>query len=398
MKKFFVLFSFCCLGFVGSLCAQGLDGLFDDTDFSGKIDAAPQKTSSAPAAVPAPAPVSAGTPAAVAPPVSASFPPPAAMNAPRPSAAPVPPQPSSAPVAAQATAPASGTSQAPQSPSLMMHGGFGMPQTTPSALSLPYTGAVAPSNKAGLLSRMGGDAPDLPMLGMGGGSKKSGDEEQLSLFERRKRELGDYESHAADFDIAGMMLGMTPAEIMEAAAANGFSVKFRNRKIPSFLRWKYKKLCLKETSFSYAALQQCIKEAAEGEEQEYVSRLQFVKPELKEKINVEFTSGFGGNKAYRIRYENKADHSLGATAEGQYHKNKRRRDFMYAVLQKYGQPDDEDAMLWGMKDEGAYLEAAISPAFLDVTLTLENMDLTDTDSDNMFLADKKEALEIKFSF
>ena len=281
---------------------------------------------------------------------------------------------------------------------------FDVPQTSPSALTLPYSGrssapaeTIAPATGAGLLSRLAADspAPDLPMLGARAKAKK---EENLSLFERRRREIGDSDINVESFDIAGMMLGMTPSDIMEVATANGFSVKFQNRKIPPFLQWKYKKECLKETAFSYAALKQCIRETAWKSQEEYISRLQFEKPEMKEKIVVEFTSTFGGNQAYRIHYVSKGDHSLGSTSEARYQKSRRRRDFLYAVMQKYGQPDDDDALLWGMKDEGAYLEADISPALMDVSLTLENMDLTDEDSDNMFLADKKDGLGNKFSF
>lgn len=362
MKKFFV-FAF-CFCFTAPLAAQGLDDLFDETDFSGAPSAAPAASS---AAVPPSAPVL------------------SAVSAPEPAA----------PVATSAAVPAPAPVVSQSVPKT-----FDLPASSPSALSLPLGAAasnpIAPSDKAGLLSRMSDESalPSLPMLGERAKTKADG----LSLFERRKREIGGGDTDVESFDIAGMMLGMTPSDIMEIAAANGFTLKFRNKKIPSFLQWKYKKLCLKETAFSYAALKQCIRETARIGQEEYISRLQFEKPEIKEKIVVEFTSRFGGNRAYRIRYVSKGDHSLGGTSEARYHKSRRRRDFLYAVMQKYGQPDDEDALLWGIKDEGAYLEADISPALLDASLVLENIDLTDDDSDNMFLADQQDGSENKFSF
>lgn len=391
MKKFFVLAFGLCLA--GPLAAQGLDGLFDEADFAGGPPAAPAASQKNAAPSPAPAPASAAPvkPASVpASSVSASAASsPAAPVKPASSvSAPAAPSPAAAPVASRTSVPPS----APKT--------FDLPQSAPAALTLPYSGAsrnaAVPSGGTGLLSRMSAEPASLPlpMLGERAGAKDDG----LSLFERRRREIGDSDADVESFDIAGMMLGMTPSDIMEVATANGFSVKFRNRKIPPFLQWKYKKQCLKETAFSYAALKQCIRETAWRGQEEYISRLQFEKPEMKEKIVVEFTSRFGGNRAYRIHYVSKGDHSLGSTSEARYQKNKRRRDFLYAVMQKYGQPDDEDALLWGIKDEGAYLEADISPALLDVSLTLENIDLTDEDSDNMFLADQKDGLENKFSF
>ncbi len=387
MKKFFIFGLFLC--FSGSLFAQSLDDLFDESDFSSE-PASEEKETKPASLKPVEPPASGSSTTASAAGTASSF------AAPSPAASPDRPQQASQPPASAPEPSTVGSKGIPMT--------FDVPQTSPSALTLPYSGrssapaeTIAPATGAGLLSRLAADspAPDLPMLGARAKAKK---EENLSLFERRRREIGDSDINVESFDIAGMMLGMTPSDIMEVATANGFSVKFQNRKIPPFLQWKYKKECLKETAFSYAALKQCIRETAWKSQEEYISRLQFEKPEMKEKIVVEFTSTFGGNQAYRIHYVSKGDHSLGSTSEARYQKSRRRRDFLYAVMQKYGQPDDEDALLWGMKDEGAYLEADISPALMDVSLTLENMDLTDEDSDNMFLADKKDGLGNKFSF
>lgn len=387
MKKFFIFGLFLC--FSGSLFAQSLDDLFDESDFSSE-PASEEKETKPASLKPVEPPASGSSTTASAAGTASSF------AAPSPAASPDRPQQASQPPASAPEPSTVGSKGIPMT--------FDVPQTSPSALTLPYSGrssapaeTIAPATGAGLLSRLATDspAPDLPMLGARAKAKK---EENLSLFERRRREIGDSDINVESFDIAGMMLGMTPSDIMEVATANGFSVKFQNRKIPPFLQWKYKKECLKETAFSYAALKQCIRETAWKSQEEYISRLQFEKPEMKEKIVVEFTSTFGGNQAYRIHYVSKGDHSLGSTSEARYQKSRRRRDFLYAVMQKYGQPDDEDALLWGMKDEGAYLEADISPALMDVSLTLENMDLTDEDSDNMFLADKKDGLGNKFSF
>lgn len=388
MKKFFIFGLFLC--FSGALSAQSLDDLFDESDFASE----PGAEEKAKTAAPKPVDTKSAKPVAPAPSSAKAAPVSAAVPMPVPSQS----QPAQAQPSGSQSAPASvGSRGIPRT--------FDVPKSSPSALTLPYSGGasepaetIAPSTGAGLLSRLAADspAPDLPMLGARAKAKE--EKENLSLFERRRREIGDSDINVESFDIAGMMLGMTPADIMEVATANGFSVKFQNRKIPPFLQWKYKKECLKETAFSYAALKQCIRETAWKSQEEYISRLQFEKPEMKEKIVVEFTSTFGGNQAYRIHYVSKGDHSLGSTSEARYQKSRRRRDFLYAVMQKYGQPDDEDALLWGMKDEGAYLEADISPALMDVSLTLENMDLTDEDSDNMFLADKKDGLGNKFSF
>lgn len=271
----------------------------------------------------------------------------------------------------------------------------------------PVTETLQPSNEAGLLSRLSSSTPAVPQVGQGttpklpdlGKKKKtSSNEESLSLFERRMMKAGSFQTDASQFDISGIMLGMSPEEVIEVAMANGFSLKFSNSKIPLFLEWKYKLECQKQNLIQFAAVKNCIKETAQSNNERYIEKLVFEKPSHKETLTVTFTSNFARNGAYRIRYVNKGNHSWGDTAEGMYLKRKRRQDFWRSVIQKYGHPDDEIAMMWSDSIDGASLQADMTPTFLDASLVLEDLSMTDEDSEGMRAQDIKDGPISSFSF
>ncbi len=390
MKKFFV---FIVLLFgAPPLFGQGIDGLFDEEDFASELpeirrsveDQTETASSSSASVQGASSSVSSGTSLPALP-----RPQPASSGFAMPSA--VPPLPTAAlPAGAPAGAPAPASA----------------PAAVPSAAPVPET--ISPSTEAGLLSRMSSaETSSLPDLGRGSSSslpslgnrrRKSDGEEHLSIFERRRRRAGNYQTDASNFDIAGVMLRMSPEEVMEVALANGFSLKFKNTKIPPFLQWKYKLECHKKNMIRFADVKHCIQETAQERKEEYVEKLVFEKPEYKETLTVDFTSMFADNGAYRIRYVNKGNHSWGNTYEGMFLKRKRRQDFWRAVIQKYGQPDDENAMIWSNSEEGASLEADLTLTFLDASLVLEDLSMTDTDSENMRAQDIKDGALNQFSF
>lgn len=385
MKKFFVFLVF--LLSATPLSAQGINDLFDEGDFDSELPEVRKAVEDQTEAAPSPSAPASGTSLPALP-----RPQPASSGFARPAAAPSLPPPATFP----AGAPAGGTpAPAPASGSV------------PSAAPVPQT--IPPSTEAGLLSRLSSaEAPSLPDLGRGESSslpslgnrrpRKKEEEEHLSIFERRRRRAGNYQTDASKFDIAGVMLRMSPEEVMEVASANGFALKFKNTKIPPFLQWKYKLECHKKNMIRFADVKHCIQETAQERKEEYVEKLVFEKPEYKETLTVDFTSMFADNGAYRIRYVNKGNHSWGDTYEGMFLKRKRRQDFWRAVIQKYGQPDDENAMIWSNREEGASLEADLTLTFLDASLVLEDLSMTDTDSENMRAQDIKDGALNQFSF
>lgn len=240
-----------------------------------------------------------------------------------------------------------------------------------------------------------GKAPTLPDLGSKAGRRE---DENLSLFEMRAKKTGASDTNVLKFDIAGIRLKMTPEEVMERALSAGFSVKFQDRKIPTLNEWKYHRLCMQQMLFKYDIRKRCVQEIAQYNNSEYVSRLVFENKDRRETLTVEFASRFAENQAYRIRYVSKGDHSLGTTDEAHYFKTKRRQEFLKLLITKYGVPDDEQALLWGVSGVSATLQADLSDSFLDASLVLEDLSIENKDFDNMSVQDAKNPSIEKFSF
>ena len=235
----------------------------------------------------------------------------------------------------------------------------------------------------------------MPQLGKNAHKKN---DENLSLFEMRAKKTGVSNANVSLFDIAGIQLKMTPEEVVEKIAEAGFEVKFKDSKIPQLDEWKYHRQCLAQQSYAYGAKKNCIRNTAKIENREYVNRIVFENKAKRESVNVDFTSPYTQNQAYRIYYVSKGDHSLGATEEGRYLKTKRRREFLNTLVKKYGMPDDESAMLWGIVGRGAVLHAEISNTFLDVSLMLEDLSMQEDDFDAVSNEEVKNDPFDKFSF
>lgn len=242
-----------------------------------------------------------------------------------------------------------------------------------------------------------GQKEAMPNLGKKEQKNKK-DDESLSLFEMRARKMKNRDVDVMSFDIAGISLKMTPENVMERAAEAGFSLKFKNMEIPESEKWKYHRKCLGSMIFSYKVKQECIRETARMNNSEYVRQLVFEKKGLRETVTVDFTSHFNGNQAYRVYYLSKGDHSLGTTDEAHYLKERRRAEFLEVLIRKYGPPEDETALLWGIAGFGAVLQADISENFQDASLLLEDLSFEEEDYKAASDEDVKSDPLGKFSF
>lgn len=265
----------------------------------------------------------------------------------------------------------------------------------PKTLSLPVPKMQAITAPAPSLPQISSaPAPDLPDLGKGG--KKAG--EEMSLFEMRSKKTGNPDTDVLKLDIAGIKLKMTPEEVMQNAEEAGFTLKFKDLETPTLDKWKYRRLCMDMKLFADRSKKECVKDAARQSGSEYISRLVYENKKRRETLTVEFTSRFSDNQAFRIRYVSKGDHSLGTTDEAHYFKAKRRQEFLRLLITKYGVPDDEQALQWGVSGIGATLQAEISDSFLDASLVLEDPNMETDDFDIMSIEDAKEPAIEKFSF
>lgn len=400
MKRFFILFISGLLSFSApqSASAQMLDDLFDDEDFAFSRVEEMQKEEAKRREEkdePVPAAGSAAGPASV--PVSAAA-------APAFSAGPATPVPAASPAPVSGALPAaragaSGTGSAPDFSGPATPAASAGRENAPQDQRRPTFSLSTSSGGA-----IGGGAPALPHLGSGKapvpslGRGRKTEDENLSLFEMRAKRTKIGDSNVMAFDIAGIRLKMTPAEVFEHAVSNGFSLKFKNHNVPTLDEWKYRRQCMQNSVFRYANVKMCIKEAAQLNRNEYVNMMVFENKARRETLTVEFTSNFSNNQAFSIRYVSKGDHSLGTTEEALYWKSKRRQDFLQTLIKKYGQPDDELSLLWGMAGLGATLNAEISPSFLDAVIVLEDRTMSDSDFDGISMEDSKETSTGMFSF
>ncbi len=203
---------------------------------------------------------------------------------------------------------------------------------------------------------------------------------------------------ASRFDIAGIGLGMTPEEAVEASEEYGFTRVDTLYNIPRFLTWKYKEACQNEGYLIYNATQECIKNKAEKNAERYISEIRLANPNNQEKIKVQFTSSFGGNLSYKITYVSEGDYSLGTSAEAVFKKRERRKAFWQRVLEKYGMPSDLVEMLWTEGLDKPYLKASMNRSSTNGMLVLEEVSITDADTYGMMKANREISPDNGFSF
>lgn len=351
MKRFFILLTAAMLS--PNAGAQMLDNLYDDDDFQ---SVAPVQS----------APVSAPVPSV------------------QPAAAPAQP--------AAAAVPSAASRFTPTLPPVQK-------QSAKTPAEQPKQAAPKPAEPALPALGTGAQKDNMPALGKKTSQKK---ESSQSLYEMRlkKRKKKAGASAADKFDVAGIGLKMGPDAVIAAAQGRGFALKRINRGIPELNEWRYKRDCLKGPAYGlkYSDMKYCIDELAKDDNMKYVQHLFFENKGRRERLYVDFTSSYSGNLAFRIHYVGKGDHSLGATAEGVHLKNKRRSDFLRSLMEKYGRPDDEDALIWGGAGDGAVLSAEISDTFLDASIVLEDTSLEDDDFDKMVDDDAKAPSDGRFNF
>lgn len=286
------------------------------------------------------------------------------------------------------------------------------PAATPAPLPVSVVTAPRPSPKPAApalptLSAENSPRPAFPSFGSSDGIKedmpdlgknrnKKEEDEDLSLFEKRKMKRQSSESKdVSNFDVAGIRLKMSPEDVVETGKENGFALVRTEKNIPQLKEWNYKRKCMSGGTTRMSLLKECVGQLARTEEKEYTKSLLLENKAEKEKIFVNFTSK---NQAFRIRYFNSGDHSLGATEEAYFLKSKRRSDFYRALVKKYGYPDDEEALLWGGSDLGAVLSAEMSETFLDASVVLEDGEMLSKDFDDMATDDVQGMPSAEFHF
>lgn len=180
------------------------------------------------------------------------------------------------------------------------------------------------------------------------------------------------------FEFAGLTLGMTPDEVMDAMRDMGYKRTKTQFGIPMFRTSFYEQRCRDKKVLKPADIRVCIEKQADYDDVKYVSSMTFAKKATKEYIRVLFSSGATDNVAYKIYYENEGDNSLTLTRKNLAKQLRRKEMFWNTMFDTYGLPDDPELLVWG-DTQKAYMQAIMVGASYNAYVVLEDKEVQDND-------------------
>ncbi|MBQ1927514.1 MAG: hypothetical protein II179_00425 [Alphaproteobacteria bacterium] len=157
----------------------------------------------------------------------------------------------------------------------------------------------------------------------------------------------------ADFDIAGIMLGMDFDEVKFIAAVDGlYTERPKNSVVYSIHPdWKYNLdyECRQQKIYAPAALEKCINSLARNRGVLYASELHLVRDVTGETIDVFFTSNATDNVVWKIVYRNDTDEIEGDAEKFENQRDKKTMYWWQNVVDKYGAPNAGNSR-WASSD------------------------------------------------
>ena len=157
----------------------------------------------------------------------------------------------------------------------------------------------------------------------------------------------------ADFDIAGIMLGMDFDEVKFIAAVDGlYTERPKNSVVYSIHPdWKYNLdyECRQQKIYAPAALEKCINSLARNRGVLYASELHLVRDVTGETIDVFFTSNATDNVVWKIVYRNDTDEIEGDAEKFENQRDKKTMHWWQNVVDKYGAPNAGNSR-WASSD------------------------------------------------
>ena len=164
---------------------------------------------------------------------------------------------------------------------------------------------------------------------------------------------GDSVIAVGDFDIAGIMLGMSFDEAQMVARENGLYVnRPKNSVVYSMHKdWRYNLdyECRQQKIYVPAQLEKCINSLARNRGVLYAAELHLVREITGETIDVYFTSNATDNVVWKIVYKNDANEEEGADEKFGNQRDKKIMAWWQNVLEKYGAPN-ADSDKWASSD------------------------------------------------
>ncbi len=182
-------------------------------------------------------------------------------------------------------------------------------------------------------------------------------------------------SNASVFDISGVMLRMSYKQAEEALTKRGYKKTMQKMDIPNFIRWRNEEKCRNQGVIGYERLENCVIRLAKKENYQFISQAGFSKFDTKETVHIYLTSTFTNNKIYKITYRSEAAGNTGNSPKAIYLRNIKVYDFWKKINQKYGVPDNQQDVIWGLGGNKPYMRAATGFLLLEDTM-LRELDYT----------------------
>lgn len=186
-----------------------------------------------------------------------------------------------------------------------------------------------------------------------------GNEELTQLLEgARENAPKNKRSNASVFDISGVMLRMSLEQADRALTNRGYKKVVSKYQIPNFIKWRNEEHCRNSGVVGYERIESCIAQKAKKENHQYVQTAKYAKYDTKEEVEITLTSNFTANRVIKVEYKSQAANKSGNSPKSVYLRNIKIYDFWKTVNQKYGEPDDKEAVIWGMGGNKPFLKAA----------------------------------------
>ncbi len=182
-------------------------------------------------------------------------------------------------------------------------------------------------------------------------------------------------ANASVFDISGVMLRMTLAQVEQALKARKFTKVAEKFEIPNFIKWRNEEKCRNNGVVGYERLNSCVVSLSKQAGHQYPETVKYARFDTKEEIEVKLTSNFSNNKVYRIFYTSLAPSITGNSAKASYLRNIKVYDFWKKINRKYGEPDNKDEVIWGLGGNKPYLKASSGRLLLEDPM-LQELDYT----------------------
>lgn len=209
---------------------------------------------------------------------------------------------------------------------------------------------------------------------------------------RIERVFQNRRSNAANFDISKVKLRMSPKEVEDTLTAQGYRKIQEKMEIPNFIKWRSEELCRQHGVIGFERLNACATMIAKENGFQFVEYQIYNRYTTRESIEVYFTSTFTDNLAHRIFYKSTIPFSDSKASKNIYLNNIKVFDFWRRIDLKYGKPDNETEVKWGLGGKKPYLKATTG------RLELADPLLKDLDAARMFNEDTRFANTQYYTF